>query len=147
MGNICNDRALVGHIYFYTYCSYSPTYPIHVKHKFNVFAVGIELKCISFRYWRSGLNYDWMPTSHDLTDFIISCNRLSRCASNLHWISSNGCNKWTMPKARNFLCDHSPCQNVYLGYERLAQNSLTRIFHFRQNTVDLLKVSDTLNMQ
>ena len=48
------------------------------------FAVGIDFKYISFRYWMSGLNYDKMTTSHDLTDFIISHNRLSRFASNLH---------------------------------------------------------------
>ena len=84
MGNICNDRALLGHIYFYTYCSYFPKYPIHVKPKFNFFAVGIGFKYISFRYSMSGLNYDKMTTSHDLTDFIIGYNRLSRFASNLH---------------------------------------------------------------
>ena len=46
----------------------------------NFFVVGIEFKNVSM----SGLNYDKMTTCHDLTDFIISYNRLSRFASNLH---------------------------------------------------------------
>ena len=52
----------------------------YMSNQNSFFAVGIEFKNISM----SGLNYDKMTTSHDLTDFIISYNRLSRFASNLH---------------------------------------------------------------